>query len=280
MLRLRLFIIVSLTILVRGAVYAQSVTERADLQVVFDSLHVAGSFLVYDVTANQFTAYRPDDCRRGTLPGSTFEIVNTLIGLETGNLSGSETVIAWDGVRRSVLDWNRPHTLESAFKGSAVPFYQELARRIGVNDMRTYLDKLHYGHLVVSRATLNDFWLTGPSAVSLFDQILFLREVMTGCGPFSPDNRAVLRFLMRADVTPAYKLFAKTGWVGFGRDDGLPVPSTYIDYGWYVGYLDRADGHPFIFATRLESPAPVADHWPAARKAATLGCLRKLGVIR
>ncbi|MBO0929763.1 class D beta-lactamase [Fibrella aquatilis] len=264
----------------RSSLLAQTITERADLQAIFDSLQVKGSFLLYDATEGQCTAYRPDDCRRGTLPGSTFEIVNTLIGLETGNLSGPETVIAWDGIRRPVLDWNRPQTLESAFRGSTVPFYQELTRRIGVTDMRGFLSKLHYGHLVVSRATLDNFWLQGPSAISLFDQVLFLRELLTGCVPFSPDNRAVLRFLMRTEATPAYKLFAKTGWVGFGRDEGLPAPSTYIDYGWYVGYLERADGHQFIFATRLESPAPVPDHWPAARKAVTLGCLRKLGVIK
>ncbi|MBO0935895.1 class D beta-lactamase [Fibrella sp. HMF5335] len=280
MLRLSLFIFLSLILLAERAAYAQTTTERPDLQLVFDSLHVNGVFLLLDVSANQLTAYRPDECRRGTLPGSTFKMVNTLIGLETGNLAGPETVIAWDGVKRFVPDWNRAHTLESAFRGSVIPYYQELARRIGLNDMRSYLDKVKFGHMVVSRATLDQFWLTGSSTVSLVDQVYFLQNLLAGAVPFSADNRAILRFLMRTESTPAYKLFAKTGWVGFGRNEGLPAPLTPTDYGWYVGYLDRADGRQFIFATRLESPAPVPEHWPAARKGVTVGCLRKLGVIK
>lgn len=104
MLRLSLFVFFSLSIIARSSVHAQTTVERTDLQTVFDSLQVSGAFLLFDVSANQFTAYHPDQCRRGTLPGSTFKMVNTLIGLETGNLTGPETVIAWDGVRRHVSD--------------------------------------------------------------------------------------------------------------------------------------------------------------------------------
>jgi beta-lactamase class D len=280
MLRLSLFILLNLTLIARSFVHAQTTLERADLQTVFDSLQMEGAFLLFDVQANQFTAYRPDECRRGTLPGSTFKMVNTLIGLETGNLAGPETVIAWDGVRRHMPDWNRPHTLESAFRGSVVPYYQELARRIGVNDMRAYLGKLNYGHMVVSRPTLDEFWLTGPSTVSLYDQVYFLQKLLVGDVPFSADNRAVLRYLMRVESTSRYKLFAKSGWVGFGREEGLPAPEEKIDYGWYVGYLEQADGRQYIFATRLKSLAPVPGSWPAARKGVTVGCLRKLGVMK
>lgn len=280
MFRLSLFIFLNLTFIGWSSVQAQTTSERSDLKAVFDSLHVEGAFLLFDPQANQFTAYRPDECRRGTLPGSTFKLVNTLIGLETGNLAGPETVIAWDGVRRHVSDWNRPHTLESAFRGSVVPYYQELARRIGLNDMRTYLDKVNFGHMVVDRATLDNFWLTGSSTVSLFDQVYFLRRLLLGDVPFSPANRAVLRYLMRIESTSTCKLFAKSGWVGFGRDDGLPSPAEKTDYGWYVGYLEEADGRQYIFATRLQSTAPVPDEWPAARKGVTIGCLRKLGVMK
>lgn len=162
-----------------------------------------------------------------------------------------------------------------------VPYYQELARRVGVNDMRAYLGKLNYGHMVIDRLTLDNFWLTGPSTVSLFDQVYFLRKLLAGDVPFPADNRAILRYLMRADTSPSpCRLFAKSGWVGFGREEGLPAPEEKTDYGWYVGYLEQADGHQYIFATRLESPAPVPVHWPAARKGVTIGCLRRLGVMK
>ena len=255
------------------------VEERPDLQHVFAAHNVDGAFLVYDLTANRYTAYQPDEGRRGTLPGSTFKIVNTLIGLETGHLTSPETAIGWDGVSRNIPGWNQSHTLESAFRRSVMPYFQELARRIGVADMRAFLEHIDYGKMAVSRSTLDRFWLTGNSSVSLFDQVRFLTSVLNGTAPFSAENRAVLRFLMRADATPEYKLFVKTGWVGFGRDEGVPAPKELIDLGWCVGYLERADGHQFIFATRLSSPAPVPDHWPDARKLVTLDCLKNLGII-
>ena len=85
---------------------------------------------------------------------------------------------------------------------------------------------------------------------------------------------------MRVESTAGGKLFAKSGWVGFGRGEGLPAPDEKTDYGWYVGYVEHADGQHYIFATRLVSAAPVPDGWPAARKGVTIGCLRKLGVMK
>ena len=40
-------------------------------------------------------------------------------------------VFKWDGVTRPIEAWNKDHTLRSAIAASAVPVYQEIARRIG-----------------------------------------------------------------------------------------------------------------------------------------------------
>jgi beta-lactamase class D len=253
--------------------------ENPDLQLIFARNGVQGAFLVYNASADQYTAYRISECQRGTLPGSTFKIVNTLIGLETGHLANTETAIAWDGVKRNVPGWNQAHTLQTAFKNSVVPYFQELARRIGLKDMKTWLKQLNYGKMDIDRTTLDNFWLTGNSKVSLFEQVDFLRALLVGELPIKPEHRAIMKFLMRTDSPSAYKLYAKTGWVGFGRDEGLPAPEERTDYGWYVGYLERADGQQFIFATRLESTTPVPDKWAEARKLVTIECLKKLGFI-
>ncbi|HEX9957855.1 MAG TPA: penicillin-binding transpeptidase domain-containing protein [Fibrella sp.] len=215
----------------------QLVTELADLQAIFTKNNVGGAFLLYDVTANQCTAYHADECGRGTLPASTVKIVNTLIGLETGQLTGLETVIPWDSITRDVPAWNKSHNLESAFMGSVVPYYQELARRIGLKNMRAYLGKINYGKMVVTTQTLDQFWLSGPSSVSLFGQVDFLRTVLAGTVPFSAKNWAVLRQVMRTD--------------------------------------SLADGRKFIFATKLITLAPMSQNWLAARRLITLECLKK-----
>ena len=70
------------------------------------------------------------------LPASTFKIVNSLIGIETGKIVDEKMIIPWDSVQRWNRDWNRDLTMEQAFKVSSVPYFQEVARRIGRDTMK------------------------------------------------------------------------------------------------------------------------------------------------
>ena len=70
------------------------------------------------------------------LPASTFKIVNSLIGIETGIITDEKMVIKWDGVKRWNEDWNKYLSMQQAFKVSALPYYQEVARRIGRDTMK------------------------------------------------------------------------------------------------------------------------------------------------
>ncbi|WP_255372261.1 penicillin-binding transpeptidase domain-containing protein [Prosthecochloris sp. HL-130-GSB] len=79
-------------------------------------------------------------------PCSTFKIYNTLIGLELGLLPGPDDAwYQWDGVTRHYDAWNRDLTLRQAFSVSAVPAYQGLARQIGPERMKAYIDAIGYG---------------------------------------------------------------------------------------------------------------------------------------
>ena len=79
------------------------------------------------------------------LPASTFKIVNSLIGLQTGKISNDSMVIKWDGVKRRVEEWNKDLTMYKAFRVSAVNYYQEVARRIGKDTMQYWLNSIKYG---------------------------------------------------------------------------------------------------------------------------------------
>jgi beta-lactamase class D len=73
-----------------------------------------GGFLLYDRNADSFTVFRPKECRRRFTPASTFKILNSLIGLESGVIRDEHFVIRWDNVHRGVESWNRDHDLASA----------------------------------------------------------------------------------------------------------------------------------------------------------------------
>jgi beta-lactamase class D len=170
---------------------SNNVTIDNSLKKFFDDNHVQGTFGLFNNGSGQFTIYNLPRFRDSAyLPASTFKIVNSLIGLESGKIRDQKMVIKWDGVKRSVPDWNQDLTMEQAFKLSAVPYYQEVARRIGKDTMQLWLDSLGYASRY-EKAKINKidtFWLDNSIKITAdeqlglvkklyFDQLPFLKEV-------------------------------------------------------------------------------------------------------
>ena len=185
----------SLVLLIGLLAYHPSilVTNRPDFARYFETEKLVGSFLLYELKKDAYTAYRFDRCQTGFLPASTFKIANTLIGLETGVLRDENTLMKWDGVRRDIVAWNQDHTLRSAFQASCVPCYRELARKIGLERMQTFIQKARYGHMDIRTDNLDQFWLTGKSRISQVEEIDFLWRIHSGNVPFSERSRAILK---------------------------------------------------------------------------------------
>ncbi len=120
-----------------------NVINDNSLKKYFDEYHVNGTFGLYDNGHAQFNIYNLKRFADSAyLPASTFKILNSLIGLQTGVITNEKMVIPWDHVVRSNAAWNADLTMEQAFKLSAVPYYQEVARRIGKDTMQHWLDSL------------------------------------------------------------------------------------------------------------------------------------------
>jgi beta-lactamase class D len=253
-----------------------ALTDRPNLKQFFDDQKVDGSFLLLDPQQKQYIAYRPDRCRKRYLPASTFKILNTLIGLETGVVADENFVIKWDGVKRSIAAWNQDLTLMAAFRASAVPYYQELARRVGIERMTESVKKARYGRMRVKAATLDSFWLTGRSGISPMEQVDFLRRIYTDDVPFSKRNLLILKKIMLIDEKPGYKLYGKTGWVDYPNPRrGQPQE---LNVGWFVGYVETGE-KVYYFATCLEQPSPIPASFIPARRQITEAILRELKLI-
>ena len=129
-----------------------------DLKKYFDSRSVDGCFTMMDNSNGSITVYNMGMDTTRVTPASTFKIVNSLIGLETGKILNENMIIKWDGVKRSNEDWNKDMTMKEAFKVSNVAYYQEVARRIGKDTMKMYIDSLSYGNKNIA-AAVDSFWL-------------------------------------------------------------------------------------------------------------------------
>ncbi len=85
----------------------------------FTENKVDGCFALMDNGTGKFSVHNLPMYRDSTyLPASTFKIVNSLIGLQTGKISSDSMVIKWDGVERRP-EWNKDLTMYDAFRASS-----------------------------------------------------------------------------------------------------------------------------------------------------------------
>ena len=96
------------------------------------------------MTVNEDVYYSNDFkwANAGRLPASTFKIPNSIIALETGVVENDSTLFEWDGIERSIKNWNQDLLFREAFHFSCVPCYQKVAREISEKRMNVYLNKL------------------------------------------------------------------------------------------------------------------------------------------
>lgn len=177
------------------------------------------------------------------LPASTFKIPNTLIALQTGAIKDENEIIKWDGKDKGLSAWNKDQTLKTAFPASCVWFYQELAKRVGVETYTSYLNHISYGNKEIG-SNVNAFWLEGDIRISAKEQIEFLRGVYEEKYSFDKEYYQILKAGMVEERTPEYILSGKTGW----------AKRVTPQIGWYVGYLET-ENDVWFFACNLDIKA-------------------------
>jgi beta-lactamase class D len=213
-----------------------------NFQPFFEEYGVQGCFLLYDVKNDIYQIYNSTRCEQGYLPASTFKILNSLIGLETGVITSDSMVILWDGVVRSVDEWNRDHTFASAIQYSVVPYFQEVARRIGSERMKEMVDDSDYGKMDISKETIDKFWLWGDSRITPWEQMNFILHFYTNKLPFSQENVDLVKKLIILKQTDKWIFRGKTGMTVQDNNN----------VGWLVGYLEE-NGNVWLYVCNVES---------------------------
>jgi len=218
----------------------ESTEIRDDFKKYYDQFNVRGCFALYDAHAKKYTLYNKDQFTEPFSPASTFKICNTLIGLETGIIPDENFVIAWDSIKRNPV-WDADHDLKTAFKNSTVWYYQELARRVGGQQMKYWIDKVNYGNKDTTGG-LDKFWLTGGLRITPQQQIDFLQRLHNNNLPFSQRSMDIVKSIMVTKDTSDYVIRAKSGW-GMRPNE---------DIGWHVGYLETK-GRIYYFANCVQA---------------------------
>ncbi len=243
---------------------ARETVERADLMSVFQSQGVTGTFALYDAQTDSLTLVGAERANTRFVPASTFKIANSLIALETSVVKDENEIIPYGGKPQPFKTWEKDMPMREAITASNVPIYQELARRIGLERYRTWLDRLDYGNRQTG-AALETFWLDGPLEISAVEQALFVARLALNKLPISNRPQTIVRDILRLEEKDGRSLYGKTGW----RFSGTP------QLGWWTGWVDYG-GKVTTFSINIDMPTP-----QDGPKRAAIGrvLLAKLGVL-
>jgi beta-lactamase class D len=200
------------------------------------------------------------ECRVATAPASTYKIPHALIALQAGVIT-PDTAMPWDGTAYDSPEWRRTHTLDSAIKWSALPFFQQTARRIGSDRMRAGLAALEFGRDGFD-GDVASFWLNGDLVVTPLEQYAFLQRFFAGRLRIDAAHLAAVRDALRmppAAVTNASGTHPfRLSWPGPVvvriKTGNTTVAGERVS--WAVGAVE-AEAVTYVVVARVRASGPL-----------------------
>lgn len=213
-----------------------------EIERIFISEKAKGTFVLYDVEKNTFIGYNKARSEKLYSPASTFKIMNSLIGLETGAVKSVDDIFyKYDGSKVFLESWKKDASLRYAISVSQVPAYKELARRIGLEEMQENIIRLNYGNKNIGKK-VDTFWLEGPLKITTIQQTEILAQLAQKKLPYSKENQEAVIDITKLDSGKNWVLHGKTGWATSNLNPSI---------GWFVGWVEQ-DGKIYSFAINMD----------------------------
>jgi len=200
-----------------------------------------GTFVLMDMEKDHYQVYNNVNSQKRVSPDSTYKIISSLVGLETGVLTDKNTQLKWDGTLYPFEPWNKDQTLASAIAFSVSWYFQEADAMVGKTRIENYLKQIGYGNYDLSGG-IHDFWIESSLEISPLEQVDMLKKLYTYKMPFSRRNVDIVKNLIKVSEQDKVALYGKTG-------TGI-VNGNSIN-GWFVGYVE-SNGHVYIFAANIQ----------------------------
>ncbi len=239
-----------------------NIQEQTQWASIFTKYQIdSACFELADNSHEQVFYYNLNRLSTSYTPASTFKILNSLIALETNIAPDENMVIPWDGVVRPREEWNKNMDMREAFKVSSVPYYQELARRIGAVEMQKWIDTVKYGNRRIG-PKVDEFWLNDTLKISADEQVGLMKKLYFDKLPFSQRSQRIVRSLMLQEDNDEYRLYFKTG----------TSQNETRTLAWLVGFIERKETQrgvitkseetnfkPYFFALNIETTDTAMD---------------------
>ena len=224
---------------------------------------VEDCFLLYNVKTGQYEkTVGGARCEERFPPCSTFKVPLAVMSFDAGILRDENTSFLWDGVYRSLPNWNRDHTAFSWMQNSVVWYSQEVTKIMGPKKLKNYLEKFNYGNKD-SSGSLTKSWLTprereqGTIRISAFEQVDFMKKLWTNTLPASQKSiETTKKITFLENSKNGFILSGKTGsgMIGENMDRRL---------GWFVAHLE-GNGKEYIAVYTFNDKKPSKKDAPFA----------------
>ncbi|TVT75841.1 OXA-286 family class D beta-lactamase [Acinetobacter colistiniresistens] len=241
-----------------------SLNEQQRVANLFQQAQTIGVLVIYDGKQIQTYGNATRRADQRFIPASTFKILNALIGIQHHKTTPNE-VFKWDGQKRAFSSWEKDLSLAEAMQASAVPVYQELARRIGLELMTREVKRVGYGNKNIG-TQVDNFWLVGPLKITPVEEVRFVYALAKQKLPFDQSTQQQVKGMLLVDEHQGTKIYAKSGW-------GMDVTPQV---GWWTGWIEQPNGKIIAFSLNMQMSQP--EH-ADARKVIVYQALQELGLL-
>jgi beta-lactamase class D len=196
-------------------------------------------------------------CDKRVTPASTFKIAISLMGYDSGFLTGEHVPALpfHEGYPDWSPAWRTTTDPTSWIKNSVVWYSQQITQWLGEERFRRYVVEFHYGNEDVSGDAgkhdgLTRAWLSSSLKISPLEQLSFLQAIVGRQLPVTAHA-----YDMTSRITAVAAL--PSGWDVHGKTGtGFPIKADGTDdldhaFGWFVGWATKA-GRTSAFARLIQ----------------------------
>lgn len=243
------------------------VIEEADYSEYFDGIN--GCAVFWNNNTNRYEMYKKESCEKRSSPCSSFKIISTLMGLDSGVIDSADSTMDYDGTVYPNDSWNKNLGLKDAFQESCIWYFRKVIDKVGPEKVQEYLDNLEYGNCDISEwngsginplPDLNGFWLESSLKISPKEQVEVLARIFDGESEFSEENIAILKDIMLVQQDEKISVYGKTG-------TGKNTATGNSDNAWFVGMFENQRERNY-FAVRLTDESRKDVNGPKAKEIA------------
>lgn len=202
----------------------------------FEAKGVKGTFGMFDNSRGVFTIYDLDRFKQSYSPAETFNIFNTLVGMHIGRIADENALIS----TKDTAGAEEALTITDAFKSSSTAHFRALARSIGKDTMKSWVDSVKYGNKMVGNA-VDSCWSNGKLTISPDEQLGMIKRLYFKQLPFRASVQESVKKMMVVENNSQYQLSYQ---LGFTNQNEKQIT-------WVLGWVEE-NMHVYPFVINFE----------------------------